>query len=217
MIFGLFKKKDDNSELKEEIKQSFNSVKQDIKKAAEWITHLNSRSNNHENHTSNIDDRLSTIENDLDQIKTFISFFDNRISKQLFKQQRTGVYKQTAVQGVQTAVQTGVYGVQTAIQTAFLGHLSVMERAIVWVLLNTDMKLSYEDIATILNKDKATIRGQINAIKQKSEGLIEEMTENNGKKRYFIDEEMKETLLNKIKASQNTRTIGEKHLKNKKK
>ena len=202
MLFGLFGKKEDNSELKQEIKQSFNAVKQDIKKASEWITHLNSRSNKQETDVSEINERLSTIENELSEIKTFISFFDSRISKQLFKQRQTGVYKQTAVQGVQTAVQTGVYGVQTAVQNAFLGNLSVMERAIVWVLLNTDMKLSYEDISTILNKDKATIRGQINAIKQKSEGIVEEAIEPNGKKRYYINEDMKDMLLSKIKAGQ---------------
>lgn len=207
MLFGLFGKKEDNSELKQGIKQSFDAVKQDIKKAADWITHLNTRDEQHENDISGINDRLSSIENDLSEIKTFISFFDSRVSKQLFKQRQTGVYKQTAVQGVQTAVQTGVYGVQTAVQNAFLGNLSVMERAIVFVLLNADskMKLSYEDIAALLGKEKATIRGQINAIKQKSEGIIEEIIEPNGKKRYFISEDMKEMLLNKIKSGQNIR------------
>jgi predicted transcriptional regulator len=211
MLFGLFGKKEDNSDLKQEIKQSFNTVKQDIKKAAEWIAHLNSRDKQHENDIEAVNGRLSSVENELSEIKTFISFFDSRISKQMFKQQRTGVYKQTAVQGVQTPVQTGVYGVQTAIQSAFLGNLSVMERAIVWVLLNTDMKLSYEDIATILNKDKATIRGQINAIKQKSEGIVDEVLESNGKKRYFIGEEMREMLLNKIKLGQGLKKAKGKH------
>ena len=111
--------------------------------------------------------------------------------KQAFKQGQTAVYKQTAVQGVQTAVQTGV-------QTAFLGNLSVMERAIVWVLLNTDMKLSCEDIAAILNKERATIRGQLNSIKQKNEGLIDEISEKNGKKRFFVNSETKDVLLSKI-------------------
>jgi hypothetical protein len=207
MFFGLFGEKEDISGLKDEIKQAFKAVKEDIKNAADWVTHLNNRDKQHEESIDEINGRLSSIENNLEEIKTFISFFDSRVSKQLFKQRQTGVYKQTAVQGVQTPVQTGVYGVQTAIQSAFLGNLSVMERAIVWVLLNAqdNMKLSYEDIATILGKDKATIRGQINSIKQKSEGMIEEAMEPNGKKRYFISENMREMLFNKIKAGQNLR------------
>jgi hypothetical protein len=77
-----------------------------------------------------------------------------------------------------------------------------MERAIIWVLLNTDMKLSYEDIAALMGKDKATIRGQINSIRQKSEGLIEEAIEKTGKKRVHIPEEVKASLLKKMKISE---------------
>jgi len=68
-----------------------------------------------------------------------------------------------------------------------------------FLLLNTDMKLSYDDISAMLNKEKSTIRGQINAIKSKSESLIEEIVEKNGKKRIYIPENMKEKLLKKQK------------------
>jgi len=47
----------------------------------------------------------------------------------------------------------------------------------------------------MLGKEKATIRGQINHIKQKSENLVEEIIEKNNKKRIYIPEEMKEKLL----------------------
>jgi len=56
------------------------------------------------------------------------------------------------------------------------------------------MKLSYEDLALLLGKERSTIRGQVNTIKQKSEGLIEEMTEKNGKKRVYIPDVIKEKL-----------------------
>jgi hypothetical protein len=45
-----------------------------------------------------------------------------------------------------------------------------------------------------LGKEKSTIRGQINAIKQKSEGLIMEYFEKNGKKRVYVPEEVREKL-----------------------
>jgi hypothetical protein len=50
----------------------------------------------------------------------------------------------------------------------------------------------------MLGKEKSTIRGQINAIKQKSE-VIKESVEKNGKKRLFIPEEIKEKMLKKAK------------------
>jgi len=76
-----------------------------------------------------------------------------------------------------------------------LDNLTATERAIIFILLNSDMRLSYEDVAAMMGKSKATIRGQMNTIKQKSEGLIEEQTSENGKKRVFIPEKTKEILL----------------------
>tara|TARA_Y100000034_G_scaffold119266_1_gene160851 strand:+ start:103 stop:324 length:222 start_codon:yes stop_codon:yes gene_type:complete len=63
------------------------------------------------------------------------------------------------------------------------------------------MKLSYDDLAAMLGKERSTIRGQINSIKQKVKGLIEEVIEKSGKKRLFIPENMKEKLLKKSKVS----------------
>lgn len=196
MVWWWFGKKRDPEidELKDGIKNSFSAVKDDLKKTAEWIRHLNNRSLEHDDSFEELRERLSTVESEFSELKSFISLFGTRGFKQLFKQQQTAVYKQTAVQGVQTAV-------QTAVQTGVMKNLSAMERAIVWVLLNTDMKLSYEDIATLMGKDKATIRGQVNSIRQKSEGLVEEIMEKNGKKRVFILEEMKSLLLKTIKTN----------------
>ncbi len=42
------------------------------------------------------------------------------------------------------------------------------------------MRLSYEDLASLLGKEKSTIRSQINMIKQKEERIIEETVEKNG-------------------------------------
>jgi len=60
--------------------------------------------------------------------------------------------------------------------------------------MNSDLKLSYEDLARLLGKERSTIRGQINSIRQKSDGLIQEIREQNGKKRVYIGEEIKEKL-----------------------
>jgi len=60
--------------------------------------------------------------------------------------------------------------------------------------MNSDLKLSYEDLARLLGKERSTVRGQVNSIKQKSGGLIQEIVEKNGKKRVFIPEEIREKL-----------------------
>lgn len=195
------KRNEEVQTLSENVKTSFEGVKQDFRKIADWITHLNSKDNEHDGKISDLNTRLNSLESEVVELRTFISFFSNRMSKQLFKQEQTAVGKQTAVEGVQTRV-------QTAVQTAILGNLSVMERAIVWVLLNAgqDMKMSCEDIAALLNKDRSTIRGQLNAIKNKSD-ILAETIEKNGKKRYHVPENAKEILFSKIKAERKQRAV----------
>jgi predicted transcriptional regulator len=191
-MLGLFRHKKRVDDLKLEVQDSFNHVKKDFNKVGEWIKHLDDKHGLHNNEILNIKDQLLTIQKDLMEIKDFISFFGPQISKGLSKQTPTTNIKQTMLGVVQTDVQTDV-------QTSILDNLSVMERAIVWALLNSDMKLSYEDIAALLGKDKSTIRGQINTIKQKNNNIIMESREMNGKKRLYISDEIKTNVMKSIK------------------
>ena len=108
------------------------------------------------------------------------------------KQPSQSGINQPAPSDVQTLVQTGV-------QTDILGNLTVMERAIVWALLNADMRLSYEDLAALLGKDKSTIRGQINTVKHKNANIIMEVREANGKKRLYIPDEVRNIIIKSVK------------------
>jgi len=187
-MFGLFGHKKRTDKLQLEVRDSFDHVKKDFQKVGEWIKHLDGKHGDHRQDVGKIQDEILTIQKELGEIKDFISFFGPQLSKQSSHQE----VKQTLISAVQTPVQTPV-------QTDVLDNLTVMERAIVWALLNAEMKLSYEDLAALLGKDKSTIRGQINSIKQKSEGLIEEYRESNGKKRLFIPEEIGSIILKSVK------------------
>ncbi len=190
-MFGLFFRKKEIEKVKEDTRKGFESVKKDISSVSGWIKHLDSEKNLQKKEIEELKEILSSIQNEVEGIKNIVSIMGelktnnyNGKNKQLFN-------KQPAVYAVQT-------GVQTAVQTPKLDHFSITERAILWVLLNTDMKLSYDDLAAMLGKERSTIRGQINRIKQKSE-IIEEQIEKNGKKRLFIPEDIKEKLLKKTK------------------
>ena len=195
MFEWLFGRKKGDEDIKEEMRRSFERVKSDINSVSNWINHLNNKDSKQELKFSEIDVRLSSIESEIEGIKNMLAFIDGKFSKRLFKQKQTAVQgilgKQTAVEGVQMGVQTGV-------QTGEIHNLSVMERALVYVLLNSDMKLSYDDLAAMLGKTRTTIRGQINSIKQKT-SLIEEIIEKNGKKRVFVPDSIKEELLKSVK------------------
>lgn len=191
-MFSLFGHKKRIENLKKEIQDSFISVKNDFGKVGEWITHIDGKHASHASEIDSLKNQLLSIQNDLLELKDFISFFNPQLSKGSFKQSQKHNTKQTTSSGVQTDVQTDV-------QTGILDNLTVMERALIWTMLNSDMKLSYEDIAALLGKDKSTIRGQINTIKQKNSELIMESLELNGKKRLFIPENIKSQIIKNIK------------------
>ena len=187
-MLGFFSKKAEKrevDELKSAVQTGFNSVKQDIGSTSAWIKHLKQSDTSLKDEVEVLREELSTVKDELENLKNIVSIVGD---KGVFKQRQTVFNKQTPVYGVLNSVQTGV-------QTAFLDNLSTTERAIIFVLLNSDMKLSYEDLAAMLGKRKATIRGQINSIKQKSEGLIEETIGENNKKRVFIPDRVREVLL----------------------
>ena len=190
-MFWFFTGKREVEKIREETKKGFDSVKNDVSSVSEWIKHLDSEKNLHKKDIQEIKEILTSMREDVDELKNVVSVMNELKTNRVFKTPRAVSNKQTAVYAVQTGVQTGV-------QTPNLSQFSVTERAILWILLNSDMKLSYDDLAAMLGKERSTIRGQINTIKQKSE-IIEEEIEKNGKKRVFIPEEIKEKMLKKTK------------------
>jgi len=191
-MFWSSKKRKEIEAIKDDTKRGFESVKKDITSVSGWIKHLDTSGNSQKKEIKDIKDILSSIQEDLEGVKNVVSVMNDLKPKQVFKTPSRVFNKQTAVQAVQT-------GVQTAVQTPNLEYFSITERAILWVLLNSDMKLSYDDLAAMLGKERSTIRGQINSIKQKSENMIEESIEKNGKKRVYIPENIKENMLKKSK------------------
>ena len=177
--------------LEEETKKGFNSVKEDMDSVGKWIKHLDRQNKQVFELTDALKKDLSSIKEDLGSLKERLDIINQDTeNKQVFKKLPV-VGKQTGVGGVGVAVQTPV---QTANFFDILKELTSNEKLVVFTLLNSDLKLSYEDLALLLGKEKSTIRGQINNIKQKNEGLIKEIIEKNGKKRVFIPEENKEKL-----------------------
>ena len=189
-MFGwLFGKKEKTSNL--EIKDSFMAVKRDMDTVGKWIKLLEGQDKQLFETLDKIKHELSTVKEEIGHLKESLEITNQTPeTKQLFEK--------TSVEDKQTAVLDVVNPVQTTVQTAsfydFFKNLSSQERLILFTIMNSDMKLSYEDLALLLGKEKSTIRGQVNAIKQKKEGLIEEISEKNGKKRVYVPEEIKEKL-----------------------
>jgi len=167
MVWWFFRRKRGLDDIKEATKQGFDDVKKDIQSVSGWIKHLDSEKNIQQREIEDIKESLSSIFIEIEGIKNILNFMNQPKTNRVFKTPKAVSRKQTGVYAVQTPVQTGV-------QTPNLDQFSVTERAILWVLLNTDMKLSYDDLAAMLGKERSTIRGQLNRIKQKDDTLIDE-------------------------------------------
>jgi hypothetical protein len=190
LFFG--RKKEEPSS---EIKESFNTVKQDIHHISGWIKHLNEKNKHHDERFEHLMEEIMKIKEDIDGIKNQVFMFKHSSNPPIFKHQQTSTPKQTPVQSVQTGVQTGV---QTPFFDEIVSGLSQTERLIVWILLNSEVRLSCEDIATLLGKQKNTVRGQINSIKQKCGNVISESLEGS-KKRYYLADEVRENMIKNLK------------------
>jgi len=190
-LFGKVKKEEFDTH-KSAVQTALNNVKQDVGGIGKWIKHLDQQDSMIKNDVESVMNEIATIKNELLEIKNLLQEEQAQTAQPMFKQPRAEKHKQTPVYDVQTAV-------QTTVQAAFFTKLSTSEKAIVGILLNSDLKLSYEDLAAMMAKDTATIRGQVNSIKQKCEGLIEEQIEKNGKKRLYIPEKIREIMLKRVK------------------
>lgn len=188
-MWWLFGGKKEIEAIKNEIRGSFSNVKNDINSMSKWIKHLDGEDDKLKQDISDLKELLSTVQEDVDGLKNTFALLNlskiKGLSKQLFN-------KQTGVEAVENPVQTAV---ETGEMSDFLDVLTVMERAVVYILVNTDMKLSYDDLAAMLGKQRSTVRSQVNQVRQKVPGLIDEVVEKNGKKRVFIPENMKGVIL----------------------
>jgi len=197
MFSWLFKKveKDEFDTHKSSVQTALNGVKQDMNNISKWIKHLHEQDSGMKEDVQAVMGEIASLREELSEIREMIEDGKEDKIEPLFKQRQTAVGKQTPVYDVQTAV-------QTTVQAAFFTKLSVSEKAIIAILLNTDMKLSYEDLSAMMSKDTATVRGQVNSIKTKCPGMIEEQIEKNGKKRLYVPEHIRDLLLKKAKTRQ---------------
>ena len=177
--------------LEEETKKGFSAVKDDMDAVGKWIKHLDKKDKQLFESLTLLKEDLSSIREEISSLKHAIDLVNEDMeNKQVFKKLPV-VGKQTAVQGVEKAVQTPV---QTDDFFDIFKSFSQNEKLIIFTLMNSDLKLSYEDLALLLGKERSTVRGQINSIKQKSENIIEEIVEKNGKKRIYIPDKIKDKL-----------------------
>lgn len=199
-MFWFFKRKRDEHieqrfvNLHSSLHTSFSNIKKDINDVGKWLGHFKNKHGNHDKKFELLNYRVNNIEEVLEELRAVWTRVQTAV-------QTGGLSKQPQTDSCpnsrpKLSKQEENEGELTILER--LRNLTMMERAVVWALLNTDLKLSYEDLSVALGKDKSTLRGQINNIKTKNKGLIEEYIEKDGTKRFYISEKKKNEILKGI-------------------
>ena len=186
-IFGKKRRK-----FEEETKKGFSAVKEDMDAVGKWIKHLDKKNKQVFEVVSTLKNDLSRVRGELNELSECLDLLNEGVENKQLSKKPLVLNKQPGVEGVEKAVQTAV---QTGNLFDILKGLSSNEKLLFFTLMNSELKLSYEDLALLLGKEKSTIRGQLNSIRQKCEGkFLEEIIEKNGKKRVYIPNYIKEKL-----------------------
>ncbi len=184
-------KKREYEELSEKFDRIHSSLHRSFLNVKTDITHINSKIDKlHDGHRSK-NAELFRLQERIDQLELLFNeaFGANQKDERVFGQPFGQTQTDSRLKQPSVVVQTGRRG------DKWTKNLTPMERAIISILLNNEMKLTYDDLSIMVGRDKSTIRGQVNNIKQKNEGLLMEYIERNGKKRFFIDEKLKNEIL----------------------
>lgn len=199
MVWWLFRKKRDDDvnekfvNLHDSLHSSFLNIKRDMTGINKWLDHFKSKHETHDKKFDLMNQRINNMEEVIEEMQDVWTTVQTAV-------QTGGLSKQSQTDDrPNNRLSVSKQDEEELSMTKKLKKLTLMERAVVWALLNTDLKLSYEDLSVALGKDKSTLRGQINNIKTKSEGLIEEYPEKDGKKRFCISEKIKSEILKGVK------------------
>ena len=200
MAWWFFKRKKDNDieqkfvTLHNSLHTSFSNIKKDMGDISGWLGHFKNRHDDQDKKFELLNYRINNIEEVLEELRDVWTRVQTAVQTGgLSKQPQTDSRPNSRPKLSKQAENSEELSMINRLK-----NLTMMERAIVWALLNTDLKLSYDDLSVALGKDKSTLRGQINNIRTKSESLVEEYTEKDGKKRFFISEKKKNEILKGI-------------------
>lgn len=204
MVWWLFRKKKDDDinqrfvNLHDSLHNSFSNIKKDVGDIGNWLGHFKNRHDDHEQKFELMNYRINNMEEVLEELRDAWTAVQTAVQTGGLSKQPQTDSRPNSCPEVSKQLSKQVNEDRELTMIDRLKNLTMMERAVVWALLNTDLKLSYDDLSIALGKDKSTLRGQINSLKTKSEGLIEEYSEKDGKKRFYISEKNKNEIFKGI-------------------
>jgi len=185
MGFWIFGKKDNGEvkDLKENLKNSFSNIKNDILSVHRVLENFKNKHLNHEAKHDKHADRLSKIEEDIEKIFEILENSNPRFDRRSIVHERSIAFNRP----VQSFM--NVQSLEN-----FKENLTPAQKRVLQLLDSAETPLEYEDIAKELGISVITIRRHINDIKKMGFNIGEKVNINRSRKVFFLEKEIKKAI-----------------------
>jgi len=188
-MFWFFKNKKEDygskiNSLDNLVKASFSNVKEDMTKVSNWIKYFKT---NEIKQNSDIKELNEKIERLISEVSSFKGLYEKAPERTI---ERSIVHER--VQSFKRSNQSFMN-----VQSSLKGRLTPAQKRIISILTVSEIPLEYETIAKELKLNVITVRRHINDIKRIGFGIKEKMSMGNGRKVFYIEKELKKSILSK--------------------
>ncbi|HLD13057.1 MAG TPA: hypothetical protein VJB87_05730 [Candidatus Nanoarchaeia archaeon] len=213
-MFNFFKVKEDVKGLRRHlhevdgnIQQSFTNLKDDMKEIGRWIHHFNQQNTTKEALVQHLESKIELLEHKLDER-------ERALLRERHQERSKIEHVQPFNRSVQPFmnVQPDVQPPVQAIEQQFnhlkeldvrglgdgISRLTPAQKRVVGLLVYSGGPMDYEEIARRLDLNPITARRHVNDVKRMGVGIKKRISEGGRKNLYYLDEQVKMTILKEI-------------------
>ena len=193
-MFWFFKNKKEDydskiNSLDNLVKTSFSNVKDDMTKVSNWIKFFKTNEIKQDDQIKELNNKLERLISEVSSLKVLYEKAPEP-ERSIERSSRSIVHER--VQSFNRSNQSFMN-----VQSSFKEALTPSQKRIISILTVSEVPLEYETIAKELKLNIITVRRHINDIKRVGFGIKEKMSIERGRKVFYIEKELKKSILSK--------------------
>ena len=187
MGFWIFGKKDNEiKKLKDNLKDSFSNIKEDIKNVHGILDHFKEKHNHNDKKHDMHSGRFEKLEEDIYRIYEILENLDRRKVEHSIVHERSRTFNRS---------NQSFMNVQTIKNLKEI--LTPAQKRVIQLLMIAETPMEYDDLAKELGLNIVTIRRHINDIKKMGFKVREKMNVEHKRKVFYLEKEMKQAIKRK--------------------
>jgi DNA-binding MarR family transcriptional regulator len=185
MGFWIFGKKESDKvqDLKENLKNSFSNIKNDILSVHRVLENFKDKHIHHENKHEKHDERLTKLEEEIEKIYDFLENSNRRLERRSIVHERSIAFNRS---------NQSFMNVQSL--ENLKNNLTPAQKNVLQLLDSAETPLEYEEIARELGLSIITIRRHVNDIKKMGFNVGEKTNINKNRKLFFLEKKIKKAI-----------------------